>query len=104
MAFYHRSLRNCRMSVDGRMVPVDDKGRLEGGFSPQEVEWMVRMGQFSEVSEPSADAKSSPSHYIVGEGGGDSAPKSAAEKSAAKKSTAKKPAVHKKSFSKKSGK
>jgi DNA topoisomerase-1 len=102
MAFFHRTLRNCRLSVDGRMVPVDDKGRLEGEFSPEEVEWLVRMGQFTEVSEPKAEKKPAPSKE---EGAGTPAPKkSVAKKPAAKKPAAKKPAAKKKASAKKSGK
>ena len=67
MAFFHRVLKDCRISVKERKVVVDSKGRLDGDFSPEEKEILIRSGQFYEVSEPPEGYTLSLNDYIVGD-------------------------------------
>ena len=67
MSFYHRVLRDCRISIKERKVSVGPDGKLYGDLSPEEKEILVRSGQFYEVSEPPEGYTLSLNEYIVGD-------------------------------------
>ena len=67
MAFFHRVLKDCRISIKDRKVSVGPDGRLEGDLSPEEVDILIRSGQFYEISEPSEGYTLELNHYVVGD-------------------------------------
>jgi len=92
MAFFHKSLREGRLAVNGRMVPIGSDGRLEGEFSPEEIAWMESTQQFTEISEP----KAKPAPPKPGAGEPVVSKPEAKKKSAPKKAAAKKKPAPKK--------